>query len=359
MKKIFNAAFAAIFASMALVACDEDDPSLKYEKQVFPVGEVTWSSSVNASDRAVITDLINNMVKVEQCQFFMGAQGLTYKRVNFFSNFTYRDTIRDKELAHLNDSYRKDTFCLVYKNAGLWVGPVIECSMPDYYIGRYEITQSQWKAVMGDVQPSGNYCKYIDVPRDSAWYACQGKGDNVAAYNISYTDAQLFCKTLSEKTSLEFRLPTEAEWECAARGGRYSRGYKYAGSDNFMDAGWVYENAANKNRSDSLRYGIRPVGEKQPNEIGLYDMTGNVSEWVANSYYRYCYKDSINPQGLYGGDTLILRGGSWVMKNYTDFSVANRKKFIQSSYSRDDVHKSGSFYDAIANCGFRIAVTSK
>jgi formylglycine-generating enzyme required for sulfatase activity len=86
-------------------------------------------------------------------------------------------------------------------------------------------------------------------------------------------------------------------------------------------------------------------------------MCGNVSEWVANSYYKYAAADSINPQGAMGGDTLIIRGGSWVQQNAVDFSVANRKKFIIGSYYKEDGTLSQSFYDAIGNVGFRVALS--
>lgn len=365
-----------------LAACNEDDTSLYYDVQPFAVGQVVWDASVSTSDREVISDLLDHMVKVEACNFWMGGQAKSYKRANYFSSYgSTPDTIWDASVATLPDtlyryrhtynekgvriSTRRDTlpYVAVYKYLGLPVGPVVEVQMPDYYIGQYEITQRQWLAVMGEGNyPEGIYCKFPEVPRDSAWYAVQGKGDNIPAYNVSYEDAQRFCATLSAKTGLEVRIPTEAEWECAARGGKYSRGYKFAGSDNVTDVAWVYSNAANQNRDDSLRYGPRPVGEQQANELALYDMTGNVSEWVSNSYYQYTNHTSnlVNPQGPSTlGDTLILRGGSWVQRNTADYGLASRKKFIRSSYSKDETQKTGSFYDAIANCGIRIVITAK
>ena len=101
----------------------------------------------------------------------------------------------------------------------------------------------------------------------------------------------------------------------------------------------------------ATNYGVHAGGELKPNELGIYDMTGNVSEWVANSFYRYSLKDRENPQGAARTDTLVLRGGSWTQSRATDFSPASRKKFIESSYSAQ------SYLDAIAFCGLRIAIS--
>jgi formylglycine-generating enzyme required for sulfatase activity len=311
-------------------ACDEDDATIP-AAQTFAVGEVTWASDVTKAQREVISNLLNNMVKVEACSFYMGAQFYSNTKPNYASIFSKTDT-------------------------ATWVGPVVTLQMPDYYIGRYEVTQGEWKAVMDGVMPEGNYCKDPSVARTTAWYAATGLGDSIAAYNISYDDANRFVQALSAKTGLAFRLPTEAEWECAARGGRYSLGYKYAGSDSYSDVAWYYSNACSQGIGND-DYGVHAGGLLPGNELKLYDMSGNVSEWVANSYYKYAAADSINPQGCYGGDTLIIRGGSWVQKNSTDFSVANRKKFIQSSYIKEDGTRSQSFYDAIGNVGFRVVLS--
>ncbi len=377
-RKIFTRCFLAL-APMAIltVSCNEAEEGISYKTTTFPVGEVVWRSDVSEQDRAVITNLIDNMVQVEPCQFYMGAQAKTYKRANYFSYFTARDTMwcrngqaftRNLKTAdtvyydahdfHFVDTLKTkhDTVCYanVYKNGAFWVGPVIEVSMPEYYIGRYEITQGEWTAVMHR-EPTGHYC-IVEGEPTAAWHDKIGKGDNVAAYNIWYEDAVAFCDSLNAKTGLQFRLPTEAEWECAARGGRYSRGYKYAGSDSYADVGWGYSNACSQ-KIGNEDYGIHAGGEKRANELGLYDMSGNVSEWVQNAYYHYAVTDTINPTGKSvhgdGQDTLILRGGSWMQQKYIDFSVANRKHCIMSSYSDEDSRQS-----AFVNCGFRIAVSA-
>lgn len=334
MKKILSVfLFLPVFTFpfYLFTSCDEDDFQIP-ESETFAVGEVSWASDVSEEDRAVISNLINNMVKVEACSFYMGAQISNRTAPNYFSYFSSSDTLH-------------------------FVGPVVTVTMPNYYIGRYEITQGEWNAVM-DTVPTGNYCKVESLKGTAAWYDETGKGDRVAAYNISYDDAQRFVKALSRKTGLNFRLPTDAEWECAARGGKYTKGYDYSGSDTWTDVAWSYKNSASLGLGNK-GYGVHVVGELPANELGLHDMCGNVAEWVGNSYYKYRADDVINPQGNYGGDTLILRGGSWVMKQYTDFSVAKRKKFIFSSYHLEDGSRSQSFYDAIANTGFRIALSAQ
>lgn len=353
MKKLFAilivsfAAFSSLF-----VSCDEKNENVQINTEKFPVGTVSWSSEVTAQQREVISELINNMVCVEATEFFMGGQSRTYSRPNYHSGYTNRDTIWDPNLAVLQDtiSNKKGKFPyeLVYYNNGIAIGPVIKVKMPDYYIGKFEITQGQWDAVMSR-KPTGTYCKVEALKGTAAWYKETGLGADVAAYNISYDDAVEFCETLSRKTGLNFRLPTEAEWECAARGGKATHGYSYSGSDTYSEVAWNYNNACNGLGTEN--YGVHAGGELLANELGIYDMSGNVAEWVANAYYWYDYHNTVNPQGPMKGDTLILRGGSWVQKKNSEYYPANRRKFIKSSYSEQ------SFLDAIAYCGFRIALS--
>jgi formylglycine-generating enzyme required for sulfatase activity len=319
----------AITSVAVFIACDDDENGIVYQKQTFPIGEVTWKN-VSESDKAVITELINNMVKVESTLFYMGAQLKSTSKPNYYAYST--------------------------SDTATWVGPVITVSMPDYYIGRYEVTQGEWKAVMGDVLPTGRYCKIPEVERNAPWYAETGLADTIAAYNISYDDAVNFCESLNAKTGLNFHLPTEAQWECAARGGRYCQGYRFIGSDDYTETSWCYSNACAQGQSGN-DYGVHRGGRLKANELGLYDMSGNVAEWVQNSYYKYSSADTINPplenpRALAGlGDTLILRGGSWTQQKSVYYCPANRRKFIRSSYSSEE-----SLHSAIAYCGFRLAL---
>ena len=154
----------------------------------------------------------------------------------------------------------------------------------DYYIGKYEVTQALWKAVMGN-NPS-NF-----------------KGDNLPVEQVSWDDCQEFLSKLNSITGKTFRLPTEAEWEYAARGGKKSRGYQYSGSNNLSDVAWNINNSGSKTHA---------VGSKQANELGIYDMTGNVWEWCQDWYGKYSSSSKTNPTGANRGSKRVGRGGSWI-----------------------------------------------
>ena len=153
----------------------------------------------------------------------------------------------------------------------------------DYYMGKYEVTQSLWQAVMGS-NPS------------------EFKGDDLPVDQVSWNDCQEFIGKLNGLTGKKFRLPTEAEWEYAARGGKKNCGYQYSGSSNISDVAWYDGNSGNK---------THPVGMKQANELGIYDMTGNVNEWCQDRYGSYVSSPQTNPIGANSGSFRVFRGGSW------------------------------------------------
>ena len=153
----------------------------------------------------------------------------------------------------------------------------------DYYMGKYEVTQNLWKAVMGR-----NPSKF--------------KGDDLPVEKVSWDDCQEFISKLNSMTGRKFRLPTEAEWEYAARGGKKSRGYQYSGSSKMSEVAWYTANSGSK---------THPVGKKQANELGLYDMTGNVLEWCQDWYGSYVSSSQTNPTGAFSGFFRVFRGGSW------------------------------------------------
>ena len=161
--------------------------------------------------------------------------------------------------------------------------PVHLVTLTEFYIGEIEVTQALWQAVMGN-NPS------------------YSKGDNLPVENVSWDDCQAFIRKLNQLTGHNFRLPTEAEWEYAARGGNKSCGYKYAGSNAIGAVAWY------SNNSNSW---IHPVKTKSPNELGLYDMSGNVWEWCADWYGGYSSDSQTNPQGPSTGSYRVSRGGSW------------------------------------------------
>ncbi|HPY96684.1 MAG TPA: SUMF1/EgtB/PvdO family nonheme iron enzyme, partial [Candidatus Cloacimonadota bacterium] len=181
--------------------------------------------------------------------------------------------------------------------------PAHPVQVSSFYISKYAVTQSEWKDIMGK-NPSNN------------------EGDNLPVESVSWNDAVYFCNQKSLREGLTpaytingddvscdwgvngYRLPTEAEWEYAAKGGKKSKGFKFAGSNNINEVAWYMGN------SDELTHA---VGAKSPNELGLYDMSGNVWEWCWDKYDEDYYKNSPknNPMGAEKGDERVLRGGAY------------------------------------------------
>lgn len=178
--------------------------------------------------------------------------------------------------------------------------PTHEVTLSNYYIGETEVTGELWKAVMADntLPVSYDYYDYaydLKKPLDQA----------------SYSNALSFCQKLSNKTGYHFRLPTEAEWEYAARGGCKSKGYRYSGSDNIKDVAW-YGFYTPGSTAYGTSKGPHRVAEKAPNELGLYDMSGNVYEWCQGWYYHYTSEPQVNPTAPEEGYYRIMRGGCWL-----------------------------------------------
>ena len=159
--------------------------------------------------------------------------------------------------------------------------PVHQVCVDDYYMGKYEVTQAQWKAIMGNGPATMNNC-----------------GDNCPVVDVSWNDVQEFTRRLNERTGKSYRLPTEAEWEYAVRSGEMQAKNDAAGTGTAS--------------SDGVRI-LRPVGWSQPNGLGIYDMVGSVWEWTGDKYSKDYYKTSpqYNPEGPAEGRYRSLRGGSW------------------------------------------------
>ena len=180
--------------------------------------------------------------------------------------------------------------------------PVHRVTLSGYYIGMYEVTQELWEAVMGS-NPS------------------HFKGAQNPVEQVSWNDCQNFIKKLNSLTGRTFRLPTEAEWEYAARGGNQSRHYKYSGSNNIFDVAWHERNTG----------GTHAVGTKTANELRIYDMSGNVYEWCSDWYGGYSAGAQTNPQGPSSGSRRVRRGGSW--SDYARNCRVSNRYFNDPDYS--------------------------
>ena len=213
----------------------------------YKLEHVKWNDSVTETQKIIIKEIIENMIKVEGGTFVMG----TTKEQDSESE-------EDERIPHN-----------VFLN--------------DFCIGKYEIKQREWAALMG-YNPS------------------KFKGDNKPVENVSWYDCKMFIDKLNRYTGFKFRLPTEAEWEYAARGGNKTNGYKYSGDTILKNVAWVFEQG---------KIGTHPVGLKKSNELGLYDLSGNVYEWCEDWYDVYLSRTENNPQGAVNGRTKVFRGGCW------------------------------------------------
>ena len=182
--------------------------------------------------------------------------------------------------------------------------PAHKVTLSSYMIGQTEVTQELWQAVMGD-NPS-DYHVYPTCPVEE----------------VSWDDCQEFINKLNALTGQQFRLPTEAEWEFAARGGNKSKGYKYSGSKKIKDVGWYWQNSGDKylpgddsnwnpDRIDANHCRHHMVATKAPNELGIFDMSGNVWEWCQDFYSIYKKDPQTNPTGPSRGNNHVFRGGCW------------------------------------------------
>ena len=184
-------------------------------------------------------------------------------------------------------------------------------TLSDYWMGETEVTQALWYAVMGAKPTSSN-----------SWSTDYGLGDNYPAYYVSWNDCQTFITKLNQMTGKTFRLPTEAEWEFAARGGTKSQGYIFSGSNTIGDVAWYTVNSCDMGKS-SPDYGTHPVKGKAANDLGLYDMSGNVWEWCNDWFGSYDSGSQTNPTGPTSGSFRVYRGGGWGSRA-TNCRVAHR-----------------------------------
>lgn len=193
--------------------------------------------------------------------------------------------------------------------------PIHQVSLTqDYYIGKFEVTQDVWEAVMG-----------CNISRF--------KGNKLPVERISWFDCQEFIRQLNRMTGKNFRLPTEAEWEYAARGGKKTHNYQYSGSNQLSKIAWFVDNSDFK---------THPVGKKKANELGIFDMSGNVYEWCQDWYGSYTESSQTNPIGPSFGEKKVVRGGCCLYID-TKNTVSNRE-----SYSPND---------SFSGLGFRLVLS--
>ena len=192
--------------------------------------------------------------------------------------------------------------------------PTHQVTLSSYYIGETEVTQALWKAVMGS--------------NPSHW-----QGDDLPVEKVSWNDCQEFIRKLNEMTKRRFRLPTEAEWEFAARGGNKSRHTQYSGSSKIDEVAWYDGNSGGK---------THPVKTKKANELGIYDMAGNVWESCQDRFGSYSSGAQTNPTGATSGTYRVCRGGSW----------DSNARYCRSS----DRHYNGPDY-RIGDLGFRLVLS--
>ena len=247
--------------------------------------DINWTGDLNKNEKDAIREMISNMVKVDGGTFYMGAQKDSVEYYNYDENATECES------------------------------PVHEVTVSEFYINKYEVTQLLWEAVMGTT-PNKDNDEFND------WDDEFGKGDNYPAYRISFKEVETFIGKLNEYTGLNFALPTEAQWEYAARGGKDTYYTLYAGGDNVLEYAWIDRNSEKNSE----------VGMKTPNTLGLYDMSGNVWEMCQDWYYDYTDAPATNPVGEAYTGYHVYRGGSW---NTNDQSARVTARYQQTIHYRD------------------------
>jgi len=179
--------------------------------------------------------------------------------------------------------------------------PIHPVTLSSFNIGKFEVTQAQWSSVMAN--------------KPSFFAGC----DNCPVEQVSWDDVQEFIRRLNTQTGKNYRLPTEAEWEYAARGGQLSKKYRYSGSNDFNLVAWFDYNSGGKTQA---------VGMKRANELGIYDMSGNVMEWCLDWYSkRYIDYNVSDPTGAISGESKVYRGGSW--SGIVDMCCTTRRNYAK------------------------------
>ena len=258
------------FSTLVLLLTLETSPALSQNRLY---GDVNGDGEVNISDVNAVIDVILGGTEPNP----PGVEAYTVNGVKF-------------RMVKVEGG----TFAMGRPDGGDYNGPAHQVTLPSYYIGETEVTQALWQAVMGS-----NPSSFTDRP-------------NCPVENVTWNDCQEFITRLNELTGKAFRLPTEAEWEFAARGGNKSQGYIYAGSKDLFEVAWYMYSIPTQSS------GPQPCARKAPNELGIYDMSGNVEEWCQDWFDGNYYLNSptYNPTGPDSGSSRVIRGGSWNLSNW-------------------------------------------
>ena len=224
------------------------------------------------------------------------------------------------QLQDINYKVIDELFKMVFVEGGTFMmgkgKDAHQVTLSDYYMSECELTQAQWEAVMGEIPQNG-------------FYRIEKYGDNYPMSGISLLECQEFVDKLNAMTGLHFRIPTEAEWEYAARGGKKSKGYTYAGSNDINEVA-IYDGTVRRDENGAVIYAPEPVMTRKPNELGIYDMSGNLCEWVNDWNGAFNLYPQLNPTGTAAysdkSNPCIIRGGCWTYAA-TDCQSTSRKPF--------------------------------
>ena len=248
----------------------------------------------------------------------------------FLSLTTYGQSARDRIIKKIISN-------MVYVEGGTFEmgawDEKVQVTLSSFYIGKYEVTEEEWLAIMG---------KEIK------------QGPKHPKERLSWDECQSFIRKLNQLTGKKFRLPTEAEWEFAARGGNKSKGYMYSGSNDPDSVAWTWEWL--KNTTIGAKKNTQPIGQKKPNELGIYDMSGNVFEWCQDWYGPLPSSPQNNPQGPSSGTRHVLRGGSTATGTALQLSVVGRSYTTGMLYTDDEVAAKETYAGA-DTIGMRLAMS--
>lgn len=290
--------FITILCVFFLMSCSNighqyEEPSILKSPEKSIIGDINKDGQVTVTD---LTELIDGIMSGETYPWYdvNGDGQVTIEDVTTLIDLMLTNTIIDDGIYEVNGVQFKmidvegGTFEMGAKNTELgsytFEKPIHVVTLSSFKIAETETTQALWKAVMG-TNPSINK---IDE-------------QNPVDY-VSWNDCKTFIDKLNELTGLNFRLPTEAEWEYAAIGGIYTHYYKFSGSDKASDVAWYSVTSGGSTHI---------VKQLLPNELGIYDMSGNVYEWVNDWYGRYTADPQVDPQGPETGTYKVYRGGGW------------------------------------------------